>query len=75
MGRMFENKTATIVRNHIHDALFGHPRTAGRFGGISDDFRALSKEFSLAAPAGGGAIIAIHALGHQNCQPRTSLRE
>ena len=73
MGRIFENKTATIVRNHIH--MLGYPCTAGGCGGNIHDLRALSQEFSLAAPAGGGAIIVIHSLGHQNCLPRTSMRE
>lgn len=75
MGRIFESKAAIVVVSRIHDAFFGHPGMADRRGGSINDIRALSQEFSLSAPAGGGAIMVIHALGHQNCQSRMSLRD
>ena len=77
MGRIFGSKTATSIRNHIHGAVFGQSGPAGSRGMAGmDDFRALSQEFALAAPAGGGgAMLAIHALGHQTRQHRMGLRD
>ena len=74
MGRIFDSKTATSIRNQIHDVLFGQSGPVGSCSGSIYDVRALSQEFSLASPAGGGAMLAIHALGHQTRQARASLR-
>jgi hypothetical protein len=74
MASMIVNQAAASIRASFERAVFGVSGPAGRRGCSLDDVRALSQEFSLAAPlGGGGAMLAIQALGHQPCHPRASL--
>lgn len=77
MGRIFRSTTAASIRNQIHGAVFGHSGAAVSYSVVGmEDIRALSQEFALAVPGGGGgAMLAIHSLGHQTRQSRMGLRD
>ena len=58
---------ASSIRTHIHQALFGRPGPVYTAACRLDDMHQLSQEFALAAPMGGGALLAVQALRHQPC--------
>ena len=74
MNLTIVNQAAGTIRGSIERAIFGVSGPAGCRGHSLDDLRAFSQEFSLAAPlGGGGAMLAIQALGHQSGPRRASL--
>ena len=67
---MTATASAASIANAIHVAItgviFGHPTSAARCAASDvmsiEHVHALTQRFALAAPMGGGAILAIHAL-------------
>lgn len=57
-------RTAAIIHTQIRHALYGRPGRSPTGRSNLEVARNLSKEFALASPMGGAAIIAIQSLEH-----------